>query len=221
MPDPRRRGFQLPGQGVALPNEPANQANVQLYNQAIPAGGTLALDSGNFFFLLNAGVTVNVQFLYTAGHMEQMAALPVGSQIKRIKTWTRALITGTPGAVIQFWHGYAFSRDDQTNFQSTIATISGAVTVVPALGSSNLPTDHADTAIGAGLTTVIPANALRKSVTVQNLQSSAGNFRIRGHGAAAGGVEVAPGTFYNIATVTSLDVVDEGAGSNMAYQEYT
>jgi len=204
-------------------NEPRNHANLQLYNQAIPPSGTFALDSGNFFFVIaSASATLNLLLIYD-GPTEVMSALPVGSQIKRVKSWSRAQLTGTPGANVQFWHGYQFSREDQTNFQATIATIAGAVSVVPAVGSSVSPVDRADVVVAAGGNAVIAANALRKSISVGSLSTNAPattNLRLQGSD-AIGGVELQPGEFYNIATAAALNVHNGDANNQTIWvQEY-
>ena len=208
----------------SIPGEPAKYANLQLYNQVLPPGGTMALDSGNFFFLLGSALAVNLLIMYPTGSTEIMNGIQAGSQIKRVKTWSRAQLSGTAGSLVNFWHGYEFSREDQTNFQSVIATISGNVTVVPGIGSANSPTDRADVVVAAGGNAVIAANPLRKSITVGSLSTNAPattNLRLQGTD-AIGGIELQPGTYYNIQTAAGLNIHNGDANNQTIYvQEYT
>jgi hypothetical protein len=187
----------------SIPGEPAKYANLQLYNQVLPPGGAFALDSGNFFFLLSNALAVNLQIQYPTGSTEIMNGIQAGSQIKRVKTWSRAQLSGTAGSLVSFWHGYEFSREDQTNFQSTIATISGAVSVTPAVGSANALTNHADVAVPATtVDTTIAANPLRKMLIIGSKSTNAPgvglNLRIQGGAGAAvqEGIELQPGVSY-------------------------
>jgi hypothetical protein len=215
--------------GASIPTEPAKYANLQLYNQVLPPGGTMNLDSGNFFFLLSNALAVNLLIQYPTGSTEIMNGIQSGSQIKRVKTWQAAKLIGTAGSLVSFWHGYEFSREDQTNFQSVIASISGNVSVIPGIGSANAPTDHAQLVIPINSlsSSVIPANALRKSVSVGSLSTNAGtiNLRLQGGGgvASAQGVELQAGQFYNIATTAALSLFngDLGVAQTAWYQEYT
>jgi hypothetical protein len=207
-----------------IPTEPVKYANLQLYNQVLPPGGQMSLDTGNFFFLLSIALPVNLLIQYPTGSTEIMNGIQPGSQIKRVKTWSRAILAGTAGSLVSFWHGYEFSREDQTNFQSVIATIAGNVTVVPGIGSSVSPTDRADVAVAAGGNAVIAANPLRKSITVGSLSTNAPattNLRLQGSD-AIGGIELQPGTYYNIQTSAALNVHNGDANIQTIYvQEYT
>src|SRR5271156_6708254 len=133
---------------AGIPREPVKYANLQLYNQVLPPGGTMNLDSGNFFFLLSNALAVNLLIQYPTGSTEIMNGIMAGGQVKRGETGESAKLIGTAGSLVSFWHGYEFSREDQTNFQSTIATISGAVSITPAVGSANALTNHADIEVG-------------------------------------------------------------------------
>src|SRR5271156_3074785 len=82
---------------AGIPREPVKYANLQLYNQVLPPGGTMNLDSGNFFFLLSNALAVNLLIQYPTGSTEIMNGIQAGSQIKRVKTWSRAMLAGTPG----------------------------------------------------------------------------------------------------------------------------
>jgi hypothetical protein len=191
-----------------IPREPVKYANLQLYNQVLPPGGTMALDSGNFFFLLSNALAVNLLLMYPTGSTEIMNGIQAGSQIKRVKTWSRAQLSGTAGSLVSFWHGYEFSREDQTNFQSTIATISGAVSITPSVGSANALTNHADVNVAAAtLDNTIAANPLRKFLVIGSLSTNAPattNLRIQGGAgvAAVEGIELQPGTSYTFGAET-------------------
>jgi hypothetical protein len=216
-------------QGATAPVEPVypagSHANLQLYNQNMPPSNTFALDSGNFFFLISAQNPVNLLIMYATGATEIMNAIPVGSQIKRVRPWMRAQLTGTGGTPVQFWHGYEFSREDQTNFQAQIATISGAVITYP--GNSNLQ-DHADVAIPAtSLDTTIVNNSSRKSVSIGSLSSNTPatkNLRVGNNSmTAAGGrgVELQPGQFINLAWQGQVYVANPDANAQTYWwQEY-
>jgi hypothetical protein len=214
------RGGLLPSQQ----QQPANHANLQLYNQVLPTSGTMALDLGNFFFLLSSASGSLALTLQYGGPTENMQGIPVGLQISRVKNWQSALLKGTPGAAVSFFHGYAFTRQDWTNFQATIATIAGSVTIVPGVGSTNSPTDRADTVVAGGGTAAIAANALRKSITIGSLASNnpaTTNLRIQGTD-GVGGVELQPGTYYNIATAAALNIFNGDANNQTVWiQEYT
>jgi hypothetical protein len=196
-------GSGLPGSPLSAQNEPANHSNLQLYNQVIPASGTMLMDSGSFFFLLsNGSATLNVLVNYNGG-TEQFNGAPVGLQLQRVKVWKSLSISGTPGATVSFIHGYSFTRQDWTNFQATIATIAGSVSVVPGLGSSNALTNHADVTIAATtLDTTIPANANRKLLIIgshdQNAPGAGLDLRVQGGAgvASAQGIQLQAGTNY-------------------------
>lgn len=184
--------------------EPANHSNLQLYNQVLPASGTMLLDSGSFFFLLAAVGSVNTLINYNGG-TEQFLGTPVGLQLQRVKSWKALNLSGTPGALVSFIHGYSYTRQDWTNFQATIATISGSVSVVPGVGSANALTNHADVTVAATtVDTTIPANALRKLLIIgsydQNAPSTAGlDLRVQGGAgvAAQQGIQLQAGTNYS------------------------
>jgi hypothetical protein len=221
----------LPGAHLPFPIQqlqPANHSNLTLYSQNIPASGQLALDSGNFFFLLATAsaipITFNAQY---GGPTENMIGIPIGTQIYRVKSWNSLLLTGTPGALITFWHGYSFTRQDYTNFQAAFATVNTAagtsLAVVPGLGSSISPIDRADVVVGAGGNAAIAANPLRRSITVGSLSTNAPattNLRLQGTD-NIGGVELQPGTYYNIATTAGLIIHNGDANAQTAWvQEY-
>lgn len=217
--------------GAVAPAEPTlpagSHANLQLYTQNLPPSGTMVLDSGNFFFLLSAAAQVNLLFIYATGATENMQQLGAGSQIKRVRPWTRAQITGTGGTAVQFWHGYEFSREDQTNFLSTIATISGAVSVVPGLGG-NTVVDHADVTVAAtSVDATVVANAARHSVSIGSFANNAPaslNLRVGSTAVTAAGgegVELQPGQFINLATTQALHVANPDANAQKYWwQEY-
>jgi hypothetical protein len=217
---PRRQSFS----GAVAPAEPTlpagSHANIQLYNQNLPTSGTMVLDSGNFFFLLANAAPVNVLFIYATGATEIMNGLQAGSQIKRVRPWTRAQIVGTGGSSVNFWHGYEFSREDQTNFLTTIATIAGSVAVTPAAASFT-ETDHADVALAATSldNATIAANALRHTVTVGSLSSNAPatkNLRVGNStmtAAGGRGWELQPGQFITIPTPNAVYVANPDANA--------
>jgi hypothetical protein len=209
--------------GASIPTEPAKYANLQLYNQVLPPGGTMNLDSGNFFFLLSNALAVNLLIQYPTGSTEIMNGIQSGSQIKRVKTWQAAKLIGTAGSLVSFWHGYEFSREDQTNFQSVIASIAGNVSVVPGVGSANAPTDRADLVVAAGGNQAIAANPLRRSISIGSLSTNApATTNLRIQAVLTGGVELQPGTFYNIATTAALNVHNGDANAQTIWvQEYT
>jgi hypothetical protein len=204
------------------PTEPTSptgsHANIQLYNQNLPASGTMVMDSGNFFFLLSAANPVNALFIYASGATEIMNGIQPGAQIKRVRPWVRVQLTGTGSSNVQFWHGYEFSREDQTNFLTTIATIAGSVAVSPSLATLT-ETDHADVALAATSldNTTIVANAARHSVTVGSLSSNAPltkNLRVGNStmtAAGGRGWELQPGTFITIPTPNAVYVANPDA----------
>ncbi len=100
-------------------------ANLQLYNQNFPPNGKMVFDQGNFFFLLSSAATVNL-LLINHSNTEILSGITAGTQIKRTKEWRQCVLSGTAGTNFVAYHGDEFSREDQTNFQSTIATISGS-----------------------------------------------------------------------------------------------
>jgi hypothetical protein len=227
MPPHRR----LPGVNDPFPIQqlqPANHANLQLYNQVLGPNGQMQLDSGNFFFLLASASALPITFLAQyGGPTENMIGIPVGTQIYRVKSWNTLTLTGTPGAVIQFWHGYGFTRQDYTNFQAAFATVNTAagtaLAVVPGLGSAISPIDRADIVVAAGGNAVIAANPLRRSITIGSLSTNVPattNLRLQGSD-AIGGVELQPGTYYNEATTAALNVHNGDANAQTIWvQEY-
>jgi hypothetical protein len=129
---------------------------------------------------------------------------PAGLQLQRVRTWKQLLITGTPGSNVQFIHGYSYTRQDWTNYQATIATISGAVNVVPGVGSPNAMTNHADVVVAATtLDATIVANPLRRLLIVGSKSTNAPgvglSLRLQGGAgvAAAQGIELQPGTSFS------------------------
>jgi hypothetical protein len=218
-------------QGATGPPEPVfpagSHANIQLYNQNLPGtpNGAMSLDSGNFFFLLSAAAAINLLIQYATGATEIMQGIQAGSQIKRVKPWQRAILTGTASTAVSFWHGYEFSREDQTNFQSTIATISGAVSVVQALATYTL-TDHADVTVAATtLDTTIAANAARHGVNVGSLSSNAPatkNIRVGNStmtAAGGRGTELQPGQFISLFTPNAVYVANPDGNPQVYWWE--
>jgi hypothetical protein len=227
---PMRQG-RLPGADNPFPLTqlpPANHANLILYNQVLPAGGQMALDTGNFFFLLaNAGALPITFLAQYGGPTENMVGIPVGTQIYRVKSWQSLLLTGTPGALVSFWHGYGFTRQDYTNFQAAFATVNTAagtaLAVVPGLGSAISPVDRADIVIAPGGNAAIAANPLRRSITVGSLSTNApATTQLRLQGTDnIGGAELQAGEYYNIATTAGLIIHNGDANAQTAWvQEY-
>lgn len=202
-------------EGAQLPYDPVGQANVLLYNQNLPASGTMQLDRGNFFFLFGSTAPVSVLFVYDRGHAEQMANVPTGTQVKRVKSWDRVILTGTGGTNVEFWHGYAFSREDQTNVQATIASITGTVLTTPGLGSSNSPTTHADVALATGTGSTIAANAARKMLIIGSLSTNApATTQLRvGSAASAIGIELSAGNQIALPVSASVGVFNGDANA--------
>jgi hypothetical protein len=189
----------------------------------------MALDSGNFFFLLASASALPVIFnAQYGGPTENMVNIPVGTQIYRVKSWQSLLLSGTPGALLTFWHGYSFTRQDYTNFQAAFATVNTAagtaLAVVPGAGSAISPVDRADIVVAAGGNANIAANPLRRSITVGSLSTNAPttpvNLRLQGTD-GIGGAELQPGEFYNIATSAALIIHNGDASPQTAWvQEY-
>ncbi len=202
--------------------------SVDSYSLAIPASGQILLPNpANFFFLLSSGAAVNVLFQRTAVR-ESFQGLSAGLRVQRLKSWDNCNITGTPGTLVTFFYGTETPREDSTDYVQTIATISGSVTTTPGIGSPNTPTDHADVTVAtATVDTTIPANALRRSVSIGSLSTNTPatvNLRVQGHPGAATtkGVELQPGTFINLPTTAAIDVYNPDANSQKYWwQEYT
>lgn len=182
-------------------------ANLQLYNQNFPANGKMIFDPGNFFFLLSAAAAVNL-LLINQSNTEILNGIVAGTQIKRTKIWKQAILSGTPGSNFQCFHGDEFSREDQTNFLTTIATIAGSVAGVAGIGSANALTNHADVSVPATtLDNTIAANANRKLLIIgSNAENAPGgsslNLRVQGGAgvAAAEGVQLQPGQNFTFGT---------------------
>lgn len=195
--------------------------SVDLQNDVIPASGQVILPPGNFFFLLNASANVNVQ-LQAGGITESFNGIQPGILLKRVKGWSRLVVSGSAGVVIQSLRGNETFRDDETSFQTLIATVAGTIAVQPGLGSVNPVTDHADIALGvsASDTTTIVTNA-RKSILIGSLSTNTVSVRVRGHGAAVGGVELQPGTTVTYQSQGAFDLINGAALSTIYWQEQT
>jgi hypothetical protein len=192
-------------------------ANLQLYNQNFPANGKMIFDQGNFFFLLSAAAATNL-ILINSGNTELLNGISAGTQIKRTRAWQQAILSGSAGTNFTAYHGDEFSREDQTNFQSVIATVTGSVTTTPGPGSAGGGTNHADVNVATTtLDTTITANASRKSLIVGSLSSNAPstpiNLRLQfGAGVAAvEGIELQGGTFVVLPTQSAMAVYNGDA----------
>lgn len=199
---------------------------IQLRNETVPANGQIILDQANLLFIIASSANVNLN-LMQRGLMEQMLSIPAGTKLKRVKEWTQATIGGPVGTTVQFFYGHEFAREDETDFQTQIAVISGgSILASMGLGSPNAPTDHADVAVATGVTSaVIPVNALRKSVTIGSLAANAPattNLRVQAHGSATGGWELQPGQSVTLPTQAALDVKNGDANAQTYWwQELT
>lgn len=223
---PQRRQVRQSWEGDGIPgtfaNAPHGYSNVQFYSQNLPPSGTMALDSGNFFFLFSAGAAITAaSFIYDSGQTEVMQSFPVGCQVKRVKSWTRVQLTGVGSTPVQFWHGWAFSREDQTNFQSTIATIAGTVSTAPGVGTANSPTVHADVVLTTATGAIIAANAARKLLIVGSLSTNApATTQLRlGTSAAAQGIELQAGTWISLPLSGSIGVWNGDANTQTFWYE--
>lgn len=111
---------------------------------------------------------------------------------------------------------------DQPSLSNALPVSQSGAWSVGTTPNSVAPVDHADVTVTATTTdSTIVANGSRKSVTICNLAANGGPIRVRLHASGVGGVEVLPGSFYNIQTQSALDVVNPNAASiTYAWQEY-
>lgn len=197
---------------------------IQLRTENIPATGSLILDQANLIFIISASANITLQ-IQQRGVNEQIANIPAGTKIKRVKQWSQAVISGTTGTTVQFFYGLEFAREDETDFQTQIAVIAGGSITAITGSSPNAITDHADIVLAAATndTTSIVANIARKSILIGSLSTNADTVRVRGHGAAAGGFELNPGQTITYYDQGAFDIIHPGptAGQTFFWQEQT
>lgn len=197
---------------------------IQLRNEVIPASGATILDQANLIFIISASanVTLNIQ---QRGVGEVFASIPAGTKIKRVKQWSQAQIQGTPGTTVQFFYGLEFAREDETDFQTQIAVISGGQIVNVQGSSPNAITDHADIVLAAATndTTSIVANAARKSIIIGSISTNTDVCRVRAHGSVNGGEELQPGEKITYFSQGAFDIIHPGptAGHTVSWSEQT
>ena len=197
---------------------------VQLRNETIPASGSVILDQANLIFIINASANITLQ-IQQRGVNEQIASIPAGTKIKRVKQWSQAVIQGAAGTTVQFFYGLEFAREDSTDFQTQIAVISGGQIVAIAGSSPNAKTDHADITLAAATndTTSIVANVGRKSIIIGSVSGNTDVVRIRSHASGVGGEELQPGEKITYFDQGAFDIIHPGptAGQIFTWSEQT
>lgn len=203
---------------------------VRTVNFTIPASGVLNLESANFLFILSSTGNLTLQLQGRApggkngvggsnsGANETLNAVPAGVRIQRLQGWGTLNMTGAVGVTGQLFYGFEQPREDATDFQTTIATISGSVVVVPGTGSANALTNHADVVVATTtLDTTIAANGARKYLIIGSKSTNAPgaglSLRVQGGAgvAAAQGMELQPGTNYSFPAASAFAIYNPAA----------
>lgn len=169
------------------------------------ANPQIKLKGCNFFFMISASAPVTVQ-LNRGGTNETFTGLQAGVQVGRVKWWDNATIIGAIGTVITFFYGDATFREDFTLFNQQIAVIAGVTAV--AISPSATFVDTPDTAQATATQTAIPANLLRRRITIGVPPTAAANepVRVSFTGGAARGIVIQPGTNQEFDTTAALIV---------------
>lgn len=188
-------------------------SSVDSRTQVVGASGDLRLANGNFFFMITATAAITVVFS-RQGSTETYAAAQAGLQIGRVKPWDYAFIQAAPGTSVTFFYGYANLREDVTDFRQAIATISGITPISeqPSAAISDTPVVAMATATQVQL---VPANLLRRRVTITNPSSNATSILIRSTLASANNLaEIQPGTFVEYKTTAAIFGIQVGVIQN-------
>jgi hypothetical protein len=177
--------------------------------ETIPASGVVNLANANFVFVISSTVAIALKLTRNgiqrgANTEDYGSSILSGLQISRTQRWDLASITGAAGGVVTLLYGYTDVREDITQFNQQIATVSGIVST--AIAPSSVLADTVDTAQAAGTQTVISANLSRRRITIGVLSTSAGNVRVAQTGGDTHGIEIQAGTFTEFDTTAALTV---------------
>lgn len=178
--------------------------SVDSRTETIPASGQIRLANANFYFLISSTAAVDTA-LSRDGSTETFQQMTAGLVIGRVRKWDFAFITGVAGTVVTFFYGISAIREDFTNVNVQLATISGTVAV--AENTTVLQTSPAQaTRATAGADTITP-NALAKRTYVSNLSGNGATLFVQSVGAGANkGIPVQDGQVFPVDWRTAFDV---------------
>lgn len=190
-------------------------SSIERYSRTIPASGAIESGRGNVLLLISATGTVNVR-LENGGAAEGVSGVNGGVRIERVRPWDNARILGTAGVTVEYWIGSQVVERDLIDVFTQIATIAGVASF------SEFPSAAVDTpddnALPAATTENIPANLLRRRITIGCLSSNTVGFRVQAVGANdTSGLEVQPGTFVELRTTASLDIRNNNGAVATSY----
>lgn len=143
--------------------------SVDSRTETIPASGQIRLANANFYFLINSTAAVDQAFSRD-GSTETFQQMTVGLVVGRVRKWDYAFISGVAGTVVTFFYGISSIREDFTNVNTQLATISG--TVATAENTTVLQTSPAQAAVATANANTITPNALAKRTYVSNLSGN-------------------------------------------------
>lgn len=182
--------------------------------QTVDATGQIRLANANFLFII-ASTAALVATLSRGGSTESFQAITTGLRIARVVKWEWAFLTAAPGTIITYFYGITAVREDATDLQQALATISGTVNIAEV--PSATVADTADTAQASATQTAVSANLARRRYTIGVRSDSANTLRVSQAGGAGRGLEVGAGQTQEWRTTSALVLRNDntlgGAGS--------
>ena len=183
--------------------------------QTIDAGGRIDTPRNNFFLILSATGSVNLR-AERGGTSEGFNGISGGILVRRIQSWDTMTIEGTPGVSVEYLVGSEHVERDETDIRLQIATIAGVAAIAeePAATVADTPqVDIADTTQDE----LVPANLLRKRVTIFVDPDNGGSCFIRTAGGANNIGVLVPGVTYEFKGRYALDVRNDTGGTATFY----
>lgn len=195
----------------------------EVLTQSILAGVKATFGRGRIFNLLQATTPLTITLEGKSGsggqtNIRKFVNIPAGSKFTapRGEEWTFLRVDSTVNQAITLFVG-----DDDMQFNNAVTVTGVAVVAITPSSSINSPV----ASVLAGTTTDgtgVPANAVRKRVTVYNLQASLGSIRVSDNGVTGRGIEIAPGTYAEFDTIAALGIrCDTASGATWGYFEET
>lgn len=193
-------------------------SQVERFSQAIPANGRLELPRGNLLILISASAAVNVR-LDARGSSEGINGITGGLRLRRVRSWDNVIIIGAAGTTCVYFIGHDEVTEDETDIFLQVSVIAGTVAVADS--PSSTVAALADNAIAAATTENIPANLLRRRITIGVLSTALASVRVKESGGPAlSGIEIQPGTYEEFRTTASLDVRNDDAVNATSYYTF-
>lgn len=195
---------------------------IERRTQVIPANGRLEIGRGNLFILFAATAAVNLR-LERSGNSEGFDNITGGIRVQRLNSWDFAVIIGAPGTTVQWITGSENVVEDKADVFLQVTTVAGTVAVASA--PTTTFTTPVDVLVGAGASSDIAANPLRRAITIGADVANADPLPLRVRDQAAvteAGIQLQAGMSVRLETIAAIRIRNNGAvGQTYSISEET